>query len=70
MPDAKTNDSLIFHAGTKQNEVGELVTNGGRVLAVTSQADTITLAVEKSKAVLEKISFEGMYYRRDIGWEF
>jgi len=70
LPDAKTNDSLIFHAGTKQNEVGELVTNGGRVLAVTSQADTITLAVEKSKAVLEKISFEGMYYRRDIGWEF
>ena len=70
LPDVKTNDSLIFHAGTKQNEVGELVTNGGRVLAVTSQADTITLAVEKSKAVLEKISFEGMYYRRDIGWEF
>jgi phosphoribosylamine--glycine ligase len=70
LPEAKTNESLIFHAGTKQNEAGELVTNGGRVLAVTSQADSITLAVEKSKSVLEKISFEGMYYRRDIGWEF
>jgi phosphoribosylamine--glycine ligase len=70
LPEAKTNDSLIFHAGTKQNEVGELGTNGGRVLAVTSQSETISLAVEKSEAILEKISFEGMYYRRDIGWEF
>ncbi len=70
LPKEKTNDSLIFHAGTKQNETSELLTNGGRVLAVTSQSDTISLAVEKSKAILEKISFEGMYYRRDIGWEF
>jgi len=62
-------DSIIFHAGTKQNENG-VVTNGGRVLAVTSYGNTIPEAVAKSKKILEKISFEGMYYRKDIGFEF
>lgn len=70
LPEATINDTLIFHAGTKQNEAGELVTNGGRVLAITSHADTIELAVKKSKAVLEKINFDGKYFRKDIGWEF
>jgi len=62
-------DSIIFHAGTKQTENG-VVTNGGRVLAVTSYGNTIPEAVAKSKKILEKISFEGMYYRKDIGFEF
>lgn len=62
--------SLIFHAGTKLNDAGETVTNGGRVLAVTSSAATITEAVEKSEKILEQISFEGIYYRTDIGFEF
>ncbi len=62
--------SLIFHAGTTLNGAGETVTNGGRVLAVTSSAATIVEAVEKSERVLEQISFEGMYYRKDIGYEF
>jgi phosphoribosylamine--glycine ligase len=62
-------DSIFFHAGTKQD--GEtIVTNGGRVLAVTSSADTITNAVQKSKTVLVQISFDGMYFRNDIGFEF
>lgn len=62
-------ESIIFHAGTKQD--GEsIVTNGGRVLTVTSGADNITHAVTKSKAVLAIISFEGMYFRNDIGYEF
>jgi phosphoribosylamine---glycine ligase len=60
---------LVFHAGTKQDG-DDIVTNGGRVLAVTSQADSIKNAVAKSMAVLQQISFEGMNYRRDIGWEF
>jgi phosphoribosylamine--glycine ligase len=63
------NGSLVFHAGTKLVE-DEVLTSGGRVLAVTSHGNTIQEAVNKSKEVLEKISFEGMYYRRDIGYEF
>ena len=61
--------SIIFHAGTKQTEHG-VVTNGGRVLAVTSYGNNIPEAVATSKKVLEKISFEGIYYRKDIGFEF
>jgi phosphoribosylamine--glycine ligase len=62
-------DSLIFHAGTAQKG-DEVVTSGGRVLCVTSYGDSITDAVYKSKQVLQQIDFEGMYYRRDIGYEF
>jgi phosphoribosylamine---glycine ligase len=62
-------DSIIFQAGTKS--VGEKVlTNGGRVLCVTSFAETIYEAVDKSRDVLEKIDFDGINYRRDIGFEF
>jgi phosphoribosylamine--glycine ligase len=62
-------ESLIFHAGTKL-ENGEVMTNGGRVLCVTSFAETVYEAVDKSRDVLEKIDYEGIYYRRDIGYEF
>ncbi|NCI48650.1 phosphoribosylamine--glycine ligase [Sediminibacterium roseum] len=69
LENAQAEDSVIFHAGTKQN--GEtVVTNGGRVIAVTSYGNNISEAVAKSKKVLEKISFEGMNYRKDIGYEF
>ena len=64
------NDSIVFHAGTKINEEGNLVTNGGRVLTVTSVAETVTDAAKKSMKVLEQIHFDGMYYRKDIGYEF
>ncbi|MBH2003460.1 MAG: phosphoribosylamine--glycine ligase [Sphingobacteriia bacterium] len=62
-------DSMLFHAGTRR-EGEEVLTNGGRVLAVTSYGETIGEAAAKSRAILEKISFEGMYYRKDIGFEF
>ena len=62
--------SIIFHAGTKSNDDGTLVTNGGRVLAVTSSGENIGEAVKKSKEILQQISFEGMYFRKDIGYEF
>jgi len=62
-------DSLVFHAGTKEDK-GEVVTSGGRVLCVTSFAETVYEAVDKSRDVLEKLYFEGIYYRRDIGYEF
>jgi len=62
-------ESILFHAGTRlENEI--LLTNGGRVLAVTSFGNNIAEAVEKSKKILESVSFEGMYFRRDIGYEF
>jgi phosphoribosylamine---glycine ligase len=62
-------ESLIFHAGTSLSD-GQTVTSGGRVLCVTSYGDSVTEAVYNSKMVLGEISFEDIYYRRDIGFEF
>lgn len=64
------NESLLFHSGTKINANNEVETNGGRVLAITSLADTIQEAVASSMKAAEKIDYEGKYYRRDIGYEF
>ncbi len=63
----KEKDIIIFHAGTKLNENGELVTNGGRVLGVSAIGATLEEALAKAYKAIEKISFEGMYYRKDIG---
>jgi phosphoribosylamine--glycine ligase len=62
-------DSLVFHAGTAAKG-GQILTSGGRVLCVTSYGSSVSDSVSKSMKVLEGISFEGMYYRRDIGYEF
>ena len=62
-------DSLVFHAGTTSKD-NAVVTSGGRVLCVTSYGTSVTDAVNKSKKVLEGLSFEGMNYRKDIGFEF
>lgn len=62
-------DSLLFHAGTGIKN-GLTVTSGGRVLCVTSYGNTIADAVNKSKTALEQISYDGIYYRKDIGYEF
>jgi phosphoribosylamine--glycine ligase len=60
---------MVFHAGTKQ--VGdEIITNGGRVLAVSAMAGTLGETIELSKEILEQIHFEGIYWRGDIGYEF
>ena len=64
------NDTTIFHAGTKLNDDGSIVTNGGRVLAVTSFGRDIADAVRLSAERLNDIYFDGMYFRRDIGYEF
>lgn len=64
-----SDDSLLFHAGTRM-EKDQVLTSGGRVLCVSSFADTVYEAVDKSRDVLEKIYYEGIYYRRDIGYEF
>ena len=60
---------MVFHAGTKQLN-DEVVTNGGRVLAVSALADSLGDAIELSKSILDEIYFEGIYYRKDIGYEF
>lgn len=65
-----TNNSMLFHAGTTLNNNNEIVTNGGRVLAVTSLGNSLSEAVLKSMKTAENISFEGKYYRTDIGFEF
>lgn len=62
-------NSLIFHAGTESTTNG-ITTNGGRVLAISSSGKNITGAVKESLTTLQNISFDGIYYRRDIGYEF
>ena len=66
---ADNKNSFIFHSGTKQDG-GKVLTNGGRVLCVTSYGKNVKGAVANSLAILEKIDFDGIYYRTDIGYEF
>ena len=61
-------DSIVFHAGTTIKE-GNVVTNGGRVLAVTSLDRDFRKALQKSYENLDEISFDKMYYRKDIGFD-
>ena len=58
--------AIVYHAGTKY-ENGKFYTNGGRVLGVTATAATLDEALEKAYAAVDKISFEGMHFRHDIG---
>ncbi len=72
--------SYLFHAGTRESpkskvknlnsDEAEIVTNGGRVLAITSLGDDLKQALLKSYENAEMIKYEGKYCRKDIGWEF
>lgn len=62
------NDVKVFHAGTKVGEKGDIVTNGGRVLCVTALGEDIKDAQTKALQACEEICFEGMQYRKDIGY--
>jgi len=66
-------DVVVFHAGTKYgrrtgDEEGLYITNGGRVLNVTALGDNVKEAIDKCYAAAQKIGFDGMHYRRDIGY--
>ncbi|MBW8242653.1 phosphoribosylamine--glycine ligase [Muricauda oceani] len=61
-------DSIVFHAGTKLSN-GKVVTNGGRVIAVTSFGKDFKEALKTSYQNMEKLHFDGMYYRKDLGFD-
>ena len=62
------NGVLVFHAGTKRRDDGALVTNGGRVLAVTGVAPTFDEAQARSRQFAGQVTFDGKQFRADIGW--
>ena len=61
-------DSIVFHSGTAIKDK-KTITSGGRVLTVTGLGDNMPEALRRSYEGLKKISFEGMYYRKDIGFD-
>ena len=63
---AELKDTIVFHAGTKK-QGSAIVTSGGRVLGVTSLGQNIEKAVQNAYAAVKKISFDGCFFRRDIG---
>ena len=65
----ETADTILFQAGT-QMEDDRIVTSGGRVLCITGLGASMEDALNKSKEGLRHVKYEGMYYRRDIGYEF
>jgi phosphoribosylamine---glycine ligase len=67
--DINPEDSILFHMGTAIAD-GKVVTNGGRVFCITSYGRSVFDAVEISKDEMQKVSFTGMEYRGDIGYEF
>ena len=67
LPNTKTNDIQVFHSGTSTNEFGNLITNGGRVLSVVAQGNSFDEVFDKAYSALNDISFEGIFYRKDIG---
>jgi phosphoribosylamine--glycine ligase len=64
----QVSESIVFHAGTAAD--GPVVaSNGGRVLAVTSYGKNLEIALERSYNSIQQISFDGAYYRKDIGFD-
>jgi phosphoribosylamine--glycine ligase len=62
----KLSDVVVFHGGTRL-EAGALVTSGGRVLGVTAVGADLSAAIDRAYAAVDRIKWEGAYYRRDIG---
>jgi len=60
-------DAMVFHAGTTEKD-GQTVTSGGRVLCVTALGDSVRQAQQKAYAAVAGVQFDGMQYRKDIGY--
>ncbi|MGV3588076.1 MAG: phosphoribosylamine--glycine ligase, partial [Adhaeribacter sp.] len=60
---------LTFHAGTAQNDKGQITTNGGRVIALTALGNNLPDALAKATTAAEKITWNNRYYRKDIGFD-
>lgn len=69
LPGVSEENTLLIHAGTLRKD-DQILTNGGRVLSVTALGHTLREALNKSYKVAEKIEFQQVYFRRDIGYEF
>ena len=65
----QVNEAVVFHAGTRLDKNGNVVTDGGRVLAVTALNADFRQALAKAYEGLQKIGFKDAYYRRDIGFD-
>ncbi len=62
-------ECLVFHSGTERDQAGQLITTGGRVLCLVTKGKTLAEAREAALGEMRKVSFEGIYYRSDIGRE-
>ena len=68
LENCNTDDCKTFHAGTSENDSGDIITSGGRVLCVTALGDTVTQAQQVAYTGVKKISWDGMFCRSDIGY--
>ncbi|MGD2135845.1 MAG: phosphoribosylamine--glycine ligase [Gemmatimonadales bacterium] len=68
LPAELPEQTLLFHAGTAVDDAGVLRTAGGRVLCATGLADAVPEAAQRSRALAERIQFDGRVFRRDIAW--
>jgi phosphoribosylamine--glycine ligase len=68
LPADEVEGQKIFHAGTANNEAGEIVTNGGRVLCATALGNSVPEAQQQAYALAKQVSWNGMFHRNDIGY--
>ena len=68
LDEAAAAGAVVFHAGTSYNDAGAIVNTGGRVLGVTAKGETIQQAVDRAYEAVEKISWDGSFYRKDIAY--
>jgi phosphoribosylamine--glycine ligase len=66
--EAEATGAKVFQAGTSTNEAGDIVTSGGRILCVTALGETTAKAQQAAYLALEKVTFNGAFYRTDIGY--
>ncbi|MDE1264161.1 phosphoribosylamine--glycine ligase [Vibrio aestuarianus] len=68
LPQQEVEGEKIFHAGTTNNDAGDVVTNGGRVLCATALGNSVSEAQQRAYAITKQVSWNGMFYRNDIGY--